>query len=84
MGMVTQVDQRGKPACALTFAQPGGDVEGHFQSLLSIEARVAVSVVAGAQVSFIYASTSSNTLCTQEAMNDTLFHGIAHANAGPH
>ena len=48
----------------LTLAQSGGNIEGHFQSLLSIEAGVAVSVIAGAQISFFYASASSNTLCT--------------------
>lgn len=53
-----------EPEFKLTLAQSGGNIEGHLQSLLSIEARVAVSVVAGAQISFIYASASSNALCT--------------------
>ena len=47
----------------LTLAKSGGNIEGHFQSLLSIEAGVAVSVIAGAQISFFYASASSNALC---------------------
>lgn len=47
----------------LTLAQSGGNVKGHFQSLLSIETGVAVSVIAGAQIGFFNAGASSNALC---------------------